>query len=584
MAETNPQTVELVVMSEDGNNLLPLTLSSTTDLGTILQQIALETQTPAHLLVLMKDGRALTQFDSTLEELGINSSTVLTFKKINLDGLSGLLAGRGGMGVGTGVARGAPRSNSQPAPLSPHAISEIIAGLAPSLETVTLQDLPAEYFTQPALLHAVFKAAPHLMTELRAVNPQMAQAAAADTPGPLADYLRRLAEARAARERALWERQRKLELDPMNVELQREIEEEIRLQNVERNLELAMEYTPEAFGSVYMLYVPMVVNGTPLKAFVDSGAQTTIMSEACAQKCGIMRLIDRRFSGIAKGVGTSKILGRVHAVPVRVGNLNITCSFTILENQDMDFLFGLDQLRAHQAIIDLKQNVLIIRDEVIPFLAEKDIPKEHRSSQFEEGAEETQKRQPKTVESKSESDRMTAGPSPAPGAQAAGAAAAAPPPPPPAPPIASSSSSSSATQSSSPAQASRLSPAAAQAGQLFLSLLQSALANPSYLQHAQQGASSAAPVPTPAPQQARQNPGGQQPQAALSQAATPSQPQSQAQSQQAQQPHAAQRTSYPQETVQALMSLGFSEAQVLRALEACGGDGDLAAALLLQNS
>ena len=176
----------------------------------------------------------------------------------------------------------------------------------------------------------------------------------------------------------------RLQSNPNDIEANAYFTNKLRKDNVQRQYEQMMEDYPESMGRVLMLYIHCTVNSKPLQVFVDSGAQMTIMSSACAERLDLLHLLDDRFEGTAVGVGTGKILGKIHIVDLHIGGYDFPCSITVMDSKEglgdknMDCLLGLDMLKRHRCCIDLGGNVLRfpLAGLEAPFLHEKDLPVE----------------------------------------------------------------------------------------------------------------------------------------------------------------------------------------------------------------
>jgi hypothetical protein len=187
--------------------------------------------------------------------------------------------------------------------------------------------------------------------------------------------------------------QKRLQANPDDEEAKAFFDSKRKRQLVQQHYHQAMEEYPESMGKVLMLYIEAKINGHTLQAFVDSGAQMTIMSKKCAEQCGILDYLDTRFAGVAVGVGTGKILGRIHIAHLQIGDTYFPCSVTVMDDatlpsagsdpkeakaKEMEFLLGLDMLKRHLCVLDLEKGCLKFRLQQgkymeTPFLYEKDL-------------------------------------------------------------------------------------------------------------------------------------------------------------------------------------------------------------------
>lgn len=255
-------------------------------------------------------------------------------------------------------------------------------GIRPTLAP-TQASLPSLNFGRDAAQQAILQARmnPAYLQQLRLENPQLAnfvENGNVDALAPLMEGTVPISVRRQAFEAHL-----NFHLNSSDASsgtkiegLRRNLSNLDKEEQIVENKLLAYEYMPEAFTRMTMLYIPCKMNGISTFAFIDTGAAICVISEKVARESKLIELMDVKFAGVAKGVGTSKILGRIHMAQLQLGSEFFPISINVLDSiSSWGLLIGLDFIRRHRCTLDFLEHSFNINSQKIKFLNDADVIK-----------------------------------------------------------------------------------------------------------------------------------------------------------------------------------------------------------------
>jgi DNA damage-inducible protein 1 len=396
-------TITLVVPTTGQSESLPLQATSTT-VGDLLEwsQALFGLSSSSSNYQLVKDGKVLTTNPTlTLQQAGIHHGDMIAVvdpqqqrgrsrnnaSATPVSSTTGTAASGGGLDFSSLLGAAAPTASSTgPAAAAGAGVPVYYPGMA--------FDEAMHYNPHPATLVQLLFTHDHLLKELNYHSPQLAQELMKHKNNmPQATVVWQQHLVKGGIQAALRQTQQyhteqimkdRLAKNPNDQEAKEYFENKNNQALIQQQYQDMMQEYPESMARVLMLYIRAKVNGHEVDCFVDSGAQTTIMSKKCARQCGILHLVDKRFAGIAVGVGTGKFLGRIHVVQLQINQHFFPCTITVMDDNEglgdknMDFLLGLDMLKRFSCNIDLEKGSLRFRlgpqeHMETPFLHEKDL-------------------------------------------------------------------------------------------------------------------------------------------------------------------------------------------------------------------
>jgi len=109
------------------------------------------------------------------------------------------------------------------------------------------------------------------------------------------------------------------------------------------------------------LHLSVEVNSYMVEGLVDTKASMFVMAAAVVQKLGLMHLVSGSETYKTASRVVTQALGRIDEIPVKVGGVQCTMTFMVVDTDSYDVLLGLDLLIKIGAIVDVERGLIQVR-------------------------------------------------------------------------------------------------------------------------------------------------------------------------------------------------------------------------------
>lgn len=131
--------------------------------------------------------------------------------------------------------------------------------------------------------------------------------------------------------------------------------------NVSPSSQFNNPFAARTSPSSHMCLIPCTIGSITVEMMVDTGAQSSVLSMPLVTQLGLTNRVDRRYQGVAAGVGRARISGRIRNVVCTfgVGHVEFLMDFIVLDVNDPLVIIGLDQMRKYKCLVDMEREKLI---------------------------------------------------------------------------------------------------------------------------------------------------------------------------------------------------------------------------------